>query len=137
MNSSGTARMPSGIPFIVANEFAERFCYYGINAILAVYLVQSLHFGDAQATTWVSLFKSGSYFFPLLGAVVSDVFWGKFRTVITFSARLLRRLRRPGAGARPGDDRCRAVSRRLRHRGHQAVRLDQCRRPVHQQATST
>ncbi len=85
MNSTGTARMPSGIPFIIANEFAERFCYYGINAILAVYLVQSLHFGEAQATTWVSLFKSGSYFFPLLGAIVSDVFWGKYRTVITFS----------------------------------------------------
>jgi len=86
--STGTdaaSRMPAGIPFIVANEFAERFCYYGINAILALYLVQSLHFGEAESTTWVSLFKSGSYFFPLLGAIVSDVFWGKFRTVITFS----------------------------------------------------
>jgi len=80
-----TARMPTGIPFIVANEFAERFCFYGINSILALYLVQSMHFGEALATTWVSLFKSGAYFFPLLGAVVSDVFWGKFRTVIAFS----------------------------------------------------
>lgn len=78
-------KMPSGIPFIIANEFAERFCFYGISAILAVYLVQSLHFGEAQATTWVSLFKSGAYFFPLVGAIVSDVFWGKFRTVMTFS----------------------------------------------------
>jgi POT family proton-dependent oligopeptide transporter len=85
MNTPASDRMPSGIPFIIANEFAERFCFYGINAILAVYLVQSMHFGEAQATTWGSLFKSGAYFFPLLGAVVSDVFWGKYRTVITFS----------------------------------------------------
>jgi POT family proton-dependent oligopeptide transporter len=85
MSEPAPGRMPGGIPFIVANEFAERFCYYGISAILALYLVQSLHFGEAQATTWVSLFKSGSYFFPMLGAVVSDVFWGKFRTVIVFS----------------------------------------------------
>ena len=77
--------MPSGIPFIVANEFAERFCYYGINAILTVYMTQFLRFGDAEATTWHSLFKSGAYFFPLVGAIVSDVFWGKFRTIITFS----------------------------------------------------
>jgi len=77
--------MPAGIPYIVANEFAERFCFYGINSILALYLVQSMHFGEAQATTWVSLFKSGAYLFPLLGAVVSDVLWGKFRTVIAFS----------------------------------------------------
>jgi len=77
--------MPPGIPFIVANEFAERFCFYGINAILSIYMVQFLHYGDAQATSWQSLFKFGAYFFPLVGAIVSDVFWGKFRTIITFS----------------------------------------------------
>jgi POT family proton-dependent oligopeptide transporter len=78
-------RMPAGIPFIVANEFAERFCYYGINAILTVYMTQFLRMGDAQATTFHSLFKSGAYFFPLVGAIVSDVLWGKFRTIMTFS----------------------------------------------------
>src|SRR5579883_3129854 len=78
-------RMPAGIPYIVANEFAERFCYYGINAILTVYMTKTLRLGDADATTWHSLFKSGAYFFPLLGAIVADVFWGKFRTVMTFS----------------------------------------------------
>lgn len=78
-------RMPAGIPFIIANEFAERFCYYGINAILSIYMVQFLHFGEAQATQWQSLFKSGAYFFPLLGAIVSDVFWGKVRTIMAFS----------------------------------------------------
>src|SRR5882724_5282024 len=77
--------MPPGIPYIVANEFAERFCYYGINAVLAIYMTQFLRFGDAEATTWQSLFKSGAYFFPLVGAIVSDVFWGKFRTIMTFS----------------------------------------------------
>jgi POT family proton-dependent oligopeptide transporter len=77
--------MPGGIPFIIANEFAERFCFYGINSILTFYLLQFLHFGEAQATTWGSLFKSGAYFFPLLGAIVSDVFWAKYRTVIAFS----------------------------------------------------
>ncbi|HZU85003.1 MAG TPA: MFS transporter [Polyangiaceae bacterium] len=81
----GDDRMPSGIPYIVANEFAERFCYYGINAILTVYMTRFLRLGDADATTWHSLFKSGAYFFPLLGAIVADVFWGKFRTVMTFS----------------------------------------------------
>ena len=77
--------MPDSIPFIVANEFAERFCYYGINAILTVYMTRFLRLGDADATTWHSLFKSGAYFSPLVGAIVSDVFWGKFRTIMTFS----------------------------------------------------
>jgi proton-dependent oligopeptide transporter, POT family len=78
-------KMPRGIWFIVSNEFAERFCFYGINSILAVYFTQYLHFTDARATSWQSLFKSGAYFFPLLGAVVSDAFWGKFRTIMVFS----------------------------------------------------
>jgi POT family proton-dependent oligopeptide transporter len=78
-------KMPAGIPFIVANEFAERFCYYGINAILTIYMTRFLRLGDAEATTWHSMFKSGAYFFPVLGAIVSDVFWGKFKTIITFS----------------------------------------------------
>ena len=83
--NSDVARMPKGIPFIIANEFAERFCYYGINSILAIYMTGSLHFGQARATSWQSLFKAGAYFFPLVGAIVSDVFWGKYRTIMTFS----------------------------------------------------
>jgi proton-dependent oligopeptide transporter, POT family len=78
-------KMPAGIPFIVANEFAERFCYYGINAILTIYMTRVLRMGDAEATSFHSLFKTGAYFFPLIGAIVSDVFWGKFRTIIVFS----------------------------------------------------
>jgi len=79
------ARMPSGIPFIITNEFAERFCFYGINSILTLYLVQKMHFGDAKAASWQSLFKMSAYFFPLMGAIISDVFWGKFKTIFIFS----------------------------------------------------
>ena len=78
-------RMPAGIPYIISNEFAERFCFYGINSILTIYLVQFMHFTDAKGASWQSLFKSGAYFFPMIGAIVSDVFWGKFRTIMTFS----------------------------------------------------
>src|SRR5258706_564609 len=85
IDESNASRMPQGIPFIIANEFAERLCYYGINAILAVYMTGTLHFGQARATSWQSLFKAGAYFFPLVGAIVSDVFWGKYRTIIVFS----------------------------------------------------
>ncbi|HEX4872719.1 MAG TPA: hypothetical protein VFV27_10420 [Nevskiaceae bacterium] len=83
--ASPAARMPSSIPYIVVNEFAERFCFYGINAILVAYMIDFLQFGDAKAATWQALFKSGAYFFPLLGAIVSDVFLAKFRTIISFS----------------------------------------------------
>jgi POT family proton-dependent oligopeptide transporter len=85
MPTAAVDQMPPGIPYIVGNEFAERFCYYGINAILTVYMTQHLHFGQAQATVWQSLFKFGAYFFPLIGAIISDVFWGKYRTIMTLA----------------------------------------------------
>ena len=78
-------RMPPGIPYIVANEFAERFCFYGINAILSVYMTQTLQFTQSDATVWQSMFKFGAYFFPIIGAIISDVFWGKFRTIMTLA----------------------------------------------------
>ncbi len=85
VSAAKSNQMPSSIPYIVVNEFAERFCFYGINAILVAYMIDFLKFGDAQAATWQALFKSGAYFFPLLGAMVSDIFLAKFRTIISFS----------------------------------------------------
>ena len=35
--------MPSGIPHIVGNEAAERFSFYGMKAVLAVFMVKYLH----------------------------------------------------------------------------------------------
>lgn len=78
-------KMPDGIPYIIVNEFAERFCFYGINAILVTYLTDMLKFSDAKSATWQAMFKAAAYFFPLLGAIVSDVFLAKFKTIISFS----------------------------------------------------
>lgn len=78
-------KMPSSIWYIVSNEFAERFCFYGINSILVAFMVGSMKFTDGKALAWQALFKSAAYFFPLVGAIISDVFWGKFRTIFVFS----------------------------------------------------
>ncbi len=80
-----TDKMPSSIWFIVSNEFAERFCFYGINSILVAYMVGHMKFTDGKAIAWQALFKTAAYLFPLVGAVISDVFWGKFRTIFVFS----------------------------------------------------
>jgi POT family proton-dependent oligopeptide transporter len=78
-------KMPDGVRYIVANEFAERFCFYGINAILSVYMAKHLMIGEADATTFHSLFKFAAYASPFIGAIMADVFWGKYRTIMTFS----------------------------------------------------
>jgi len=85
--------MPRGIPYIVANEAAERFSFYGMRTILVIFMTQHLVtregvldvMGDEEAKSWYHLFVSSVYFLPLVGAVVADAFLGKYRTIMALS----------------------------------------------------
>jgi proton-dependent oligopeptide transporter, POT family len=86
-------RMPTGIPYIVANEFAERFSFYGMSAILVVFMTQYLKnpagqlavMSPADADIWFHNFTSFVYFTPVVGALIADVFWGKYNTILWVS----------------------------------------------------
>ncbi|MGH8549947.1 MAG: MFS transporter, partial [Methylococcales bacterium] len=85
--------MPAGIPNIIANEAAERFSYYGMRAILVVFMTQYLMdssghpaaMSEDQAKGYFHLFVTAVYITPLLGALLADGLWGKYRTIITLS----------------------------------------------------
>ncbi|HHH45353.1 MAG TPA: MFS transporter [Gammaproteobacteria bacterium] len=85
--------LPAGIPYIIGNEAAERFSFYGMRAILVVFMTQYLlnaggtldTMGEAEAKGWYHLFVSAVYFTPLLGALLSDGVLGKYRTIILLS----------------------------------------------------
>lgn len=92
-------RYPAGIPFIVGNEAAERFSFYGMRAILYVYLVglftkflpdaqvdpAAVDAAKAHATEIVHMFIAGVYLFPLIGAVLSDRLLGKYKVIFWVS----------------------------------------------------
>ncbi|MDI6451145.1 POT family MFS transporter [Anaerobaca lacustris] len=88
-----SAKMPAGIPYILTNEAAERFAFYGMSSILVVFMTKYLMgsdgvlsvMGDEQAKKWFHLFTAAVYFTPLLGALLSDVWLGKYRTIVVFS----------------------------------------------------
>ncbi len=88
-----TDRMPAAISYLIVNEAAERFSYYGMRAILVVFMTDYLLdrqgsldvMAEAEARSYFHFFASAVYFFPALGAVVADVFWGKYRTIVTLS----------------------------------------------------
>jgi POT family proton-dependent oligopeptide transporter len=88
-----TERMPPGIPFIVGNEAAERFSYYGMRAILVVFMMhyvvnssgQLATVPEAEAREYYHWFMTAAYFFPLLGSLLSDGVLGKYRTIIALS----------------------------------------------------
>lgn len=85
MSNSQRAKMPGGIPYIIGNEAAERFSYYGMKAILVVFMTDYLRMSEVHATEWLHSFGSAVYAFPIIGAIVADVFWGKYKTILTLS----------------------------------------------------
>lgn len=88
-----TPDMPKGIPYIIGNEAAERFSYYGMRTILVVFMIQYLMGADGklapmeelEANTRYHDFMTAVYFFPLIGALVSDLWLGKYRTILSLS----------------------------------------------------
>ena len=86
--------MPPGIPYIIGNEAAERFSFYGMRTILVVFMAQYLAFMDGgggrtmsgtEAVEHYHQFTSWVYFTPLFGALIADVFFGKYRTILWLS----------------------------------------------------
>jgi proton-dependent oligopeptide transporter, POT family len=88
-----TSKMPPGIGFIVGNEAAERFSYYGMNSILVMFMTKYLmdaqghpdHMSDVKAEEWYHTFVSCAYFLPFLGAFLADALLGKYLVILSLS----------------------------------------------------
>ncbi|XP_019637128.1 PREDICTED: solute carrier family 15 member 1-like isoform X1 [Branchiostoma belcheri] len=76
---------PKCIGFIVGNEFCERFSFYGMKAILTIYLLEALLFDDSTSTAIYHAFTFGCYFTPILGAIMADSWLGKYWTIVSVS----------------------------------------------------
>ena len=85
--------MPAGIPSILTTEATERFAFYGMSSILVVFMTRHLVgangaldvMGDEPAKAWFHYFTAAVYFMPIIGAIISDVWLGKYKTIIWFS----------------------------------------------------
>jgi POT family proton-dependent oligopeptide transporter len=76
---------PPGFWFFFWGEFAERASYYGMRAILTLYMIDKLGFSKADASTIMSFFIAACYFLPLVGGIVADRYLGKYWTIVGFS----------------------------------------------------
>lgn len=76
---------PRQIKFIVGNEAAERYSYYGMKSILIIFMTQSLLLAKDRAIEDYHLFSAACYLLPLLGAYLSDRFLGKYKTIMSLS----------------------------------------------------
>lgn len=77
--------MPSSIPYIVGNEAAERFSFYGMKAIMMTYMTTALLMPKAEAAYFGHLFNFAVYLLPFFGALLADMYWGKYNVVFKLS----------------------------------------------------
>ena len=93
MSKQPTSKMPPGIPYIIGNELAERFSYYGMKTIMVIFMTKYLMdssgnaapMTESDAKYWYHIFNMTNYLFPILGAFVADILLGKFKTIISLS----------------------------------------------------
>lgn len=84
---STSVKRPPGLVALFLVEMWERFSYYGMRAILILYLVDQvqnggLGFSTADAAAIYGLYTASAYILALPGGWVADRFWGSKRAII-------------------------------------------------------
>ncbi|HEV8284076.1 MAG TPA: peptide MFS transporter [Chitinophagaceae bacterium] len=74
---------PKGLYVLFATEMWERFNYYGMRAILVLFMTKALLFDHAFASNLYGSYTSLAYFMCLLGGYVADRYWGNSRSIIS------------------------------------------------------
>ncbi|MEI6079986.1 MAG: peptide MFS transporter [bacterium] len=75
-------KQPSGIYFLFTVEMWERFNYYGMRALLVLFMVKFLKFDTAHAGSTYGWFTGLAYLTPLIGGYIADRYWGRGKAVI-------------------------------------------------------
>jgi POT family proton-dependent oligopeptide transporter len=76
---------PTGLWFFFWGELAERSSYYGMRAILFLYMTKALMMPTPRAGPTYSGFKAACYMLPLLGGYIADRWLGRYWTIVGFS----------------------------------------------------
>uniref|UniRef100_A0A1A9WA00 Oligopeptide transporter 1 n=1 Tax=Glossina brevipalpis TaxID=37001 RepID=A0A1A9WA00_9MUSC len=76
---------PKSVFLIIVTEFCERFTFYGMRTVLVLYLSRQLDYTDDAATIIFHIFTMFLYFLCIFGAILSDSWLGKFKTILYLS----------------------------------------------------
>ena len=79
---------PRGLVVLIFALMWERFSFYGMRALLVLYLTQHFLFEDGVAASIYASYGSLVYLTPVIGGLVADRYLG-FRKSVIFGAGLL------------------------------------------------
>jgi len=77
---------PKGLYVLFYTEMWERFSYYGMRAILVLYMTKALMFDVARASNIYGNFTGLAYLMPLAGGYIADRWWGNRRSILAGGA---------------------------------------------------
>lgn len=72
---------PRGLYLLFVTEMAERFSYYGMRALLTLYVI-AVFFTKDFASEFYGSYTGLVYLTPLLGGYIADRYWGNRRSII-------------------------------------------------------
>jgi POT family proton-dependent oligopeptide transporter len=73
---------PKGLYVLFATEMWERFSYYGMRALLSLYMIKALLMNKEMSSLIYGNYTSLVYLTPLLGGYVADRYWGNRRSIL-------------------------------------------------------
>lgn len=79
---AGSASHPKGLYVLFATEMWERFNYYGMRAVLVLFMTKALMFDKVFASNLYGSYTGLIYLTPLLGGYVADRYWGNKRSIL-------------------------------------------------------
>ncbi|MGZ8557458.1 MAG: peptide MFS transporter [Chitinophagaceae bacterium] len=77
-----TGGHPRGLYVLFATEMWERFNYYGMRAVLVLFMTKALLFSDVFASNLYGSYTGLVYLTPLIGGYIADRYWGNKRSII-------------------------------------------------------
>ncbi len=82
MSDVKQSKHPQGLFVLFFTEMWERFSYYGMRAIFALYMTKALMMDKAAASNIYGSFTGLVYLTPLIGGYVADRYWGNRRSIL-------------------------------------------------------
>ncbi len=73
---------PRGLGLLFGVEMWERFSYYGMRALLVLYLVNELHWSDSHAASLYGTYTGLAYGVQIVGGFMADRFLGTRRALV-------------------------------------------------------
>ena len=75
-------RQPAGLWVLFITEMWERFSYYGMRALLILYLTKHFMFGDKEAGLLYGSYAALVYAMPVIGGLIADRYLGFRRSTL-------------------------------------------------------